>query len=138
MIRYDPMSMVTSVVLTLVIGTGILVLAVREIRKYREDQRHRTELYPYTPRRLIFRLAISACLLVETVLLLPLSHTLTAARPAWFTVYVILVTGIAVAMFVLAWLDFRESVHLQILSQKRLLQEFIEDLKRGPKTPGVH
>jgi hypothetical protein len=127
-------SWVMAAVLTGIIG----VFTVREIGLYRADQRERSEIYPYTRKRLVRRLIISACLVGEVLFLFVLRQSLSTERPLWFVVYVTFVLVFAGLMVLLALLDLRESHELHAESHRRLFQEFLHEIQQDSGPPEVH
>jgi hypothetical protein len=117
---------------------AIFLFSAREVSRFRKDQRTRSELYPYTRRRLLIRLAVSLLLLLEVFLLFCAPPFFLKLKTAdWFLPYITAVLIIALGLVALAWFDFRESKLLASVSQKRLLKELIEDLKTGENRPTV-
>lgn len=117
---------------------GIATLTAHQVRLYRSHERGRGDLYPYTKRRLLIRCSISICLVAEVGLFLGLMSARAARDPHLFARMVLGILIFAGAMLLLAILDFRESRALQDLSEKRLFQEFLHDVRRGKEPPATH
>jgi hypothetical protein len=135
-----------SIPLALLLVLGIFLFTAREVSLYRADRRSRSEIYPYTYRRLIVRLLISLCMLAEIALLLVLPHALRWGAPGilkgsrsdWFILYVGFVFLLALGMVILALLDLRESRRLLDRSEERLYKEFLQELRQGDQPPELH
>jgi hypothetical protein len=132
------MSLPVSILVSVTLSAVVLLVTAREVSEFRAYQRDRSELYPYSRRRLWLRMSVSGCILAEIWLLLLARHTLSPGRPTWFAVYVGLVLALAGIMSILAIVDWRESRTLWNQSEKRLLSELIEELKQGVKPPDLH
>ncbi|MFH1262492.1 MAG: hypothetical protein V1495_03475 [Pseudomonadota bacterium] len=132
------MSLFFSISLTFVLTAVVLLLAAREVSAYRLDQASRAEIYPYTKKRLVWRLTASGCLIGEVVLLGVVRFALSPTRPGWFLVYVSAVLFLAAVMVVMAFFDFRESVRLGSWTLERLRKEFIHEVRRGKEPPETH
>jgi hypothetical protein len=132
------MSFGVSLLLAVLLISLVLFFAEREVVAYRRDQATRADLYPYTSDRLIRRLAVSACLIAEVILLFPLRFALSPVKPLWFLFYVAAVLLLAIVMTVLSLFDLRETIHLRKRSRERLLQEFLHELRRGSRPPETH
>ena len=109
-------------------------MSIRDVILYRQYQRYRSDVYPYTKRKVYRRLGISFLLLLVGFLLLVARHSLRPDRPIWFVAYVTLVIGAAIAMGVLAILDFREAAQLTLQSKEQILQEFVHELENEGKS----
>ncbi len=132
--------------LAVILLVAVFLMTARELSLYRADRRERSELYPYSRRRLVLRMFVSRCMTLEVFLLLLLPPILKVAAPpflnggrsGWFALYVGGVVVVALVMVVLAALDLRESRLLHVQSKERLYKEFLEELKRGARSPEVH
>lgn len=116
---------------------AVMGLTLREIWLYIAGQRERTELYPYTRERLARRVMISAFLIMEILLLFIYRPDFQASK-LWIGVYVAVVIVLFLLMAFLTWMDLKESQAMHLVSQKRLMDEFIQEIQQDIETPVRH
>lgn len=127
-----------SIILGSFLWVGIFVFTVREVLLYRQDQRTRSDIYPYPISRLRRRLWISVCLITEVALLFFVPVLWPARVTLSFMPYLATVLGLAAFMVFLAWRDLRESVQLANQGKEQLLKEFLQEIQQAGKPNQTH
>lgn len=132
------MYLALNIVISLALIVLVLFLTTREVSKYRKDQQTRSEIYPYTKKRIVRRCWVSFCIILEILLLGMGRYTLSPKFPIWFLVYVLIIVLVALVMAVLAILDFRESKELASKSEERLFKELIYEIRQDETSQNLN